>query len=231
MKVFVHKSERSRITGWGTFFSFLLVSGPSLHQGTFSAHLDLQQVGPLARFSDDFRWTRWEMHGTPRNGGMLVGLLTILISFSLVLQGQPGLQSPMNFSMFLFSQTVCLSPDPPQALAIPGMTLVFIKQPFGDCRGKEALCCVSAHSGWRGGGEMRAALETSTVPGQGQPLYVHPSVDSYVCLWTCLSAGAKSSWGFIFAWCTCEAGSLEPKPFLPPPRNSSGNQGRNGALN
>ena len=32
--------------------------------------------------------------------------------------------------MFLFSQTVCLSPDPPQALAIPGMTLMFVKQPF-----------------------------------------------------------------------------------------------------
>lgn len=84
----------------------------------------------------------------------------------------------LNFSMFLFSPTVCLSPDPPQALAIPGMTLVFMKQPFGDLRGREALCCVSAHSGWRGGGEMRAALETSTVPGQGWPLCVHPSVDS-----------------------------------------------------
>ena len=84
----------------------------------------------------------------------------------------------LNFSMFLFSQAVCLSPDPPQALAIPGMTLVFMKQPFGDCRGREALCCVSAHSGWRGGDEMRAALETSMVPGQGRPLYVHPSVDS-----------------------------------------------------
>lgn len=88
----------------------------------------------------------------------------------------------LNFSVFLFSQTVCLRPDPPQALAIPGMTLVFMKQPFGDRRGREALFCVSAHSGWRGGGEMRAALETSMVPGQGRPLCVHPSVDT--CLFT-----------------------------------------------
>ena len=88
----------------------------------------------------------------------------------------------LNFSMFLFSQTVCLHPDPPQALAIPGMTLVFMKQPFGDRRGREALCCVSAHSGWQGGGEMRAALGTSKVPGQGWPLCVHPSIDT--CLFT-----------------------------------------------
>lgn len=55
MKVFVYKSERSRVTGSGTFFSFLLASGPGLHQSTFSAYLGFQQVDPLARFSDDLR--------------------------------------------------------------------------------------------------------------------------------------------------------------------------------
>lgn len=94
MKVFVHKSERSRVTGSGTFFSFLLASSPGLHQSTFSAYLGFQQVDPLARFSDDLRWTRWEMLGTPGKEGKLVGLLTILISIYLALQGQPGLQSP-----------------------------------------------------------------------------------------------------------------------------------------
>lgn len=61
-------------------------------------------------------------------------LFDILISVSLALQGQLGLPSPrgpgLNLSMFLFSQTVCLSSDPLQVFAIPGMNLVFIKQLF-----------------------------------------------------------------------------------------------------
>lgn len=69
---------------------------------------------------------RWGLTGRREK---LVVLLTILISISLARQGQTGSQNPrgpwLNLSMFLFSQTVCLSPDPPQVLAIPGMTLVF----------------------------------------------------------------------------------------------------------
>lgn len=65
----------------------------------------------------------------------LIVLFAILISISLALQGQPGSQSPggpwLNLSLFLFSQTVCLRPDPPRVFVIPGMTLVFIKQPWG----------------------------------------------------------------------------------------------------
>lgn len=70
-------------------------------------------------------------------------LFAILISVSLALQGQLGLKSLkgpwLNLSMFLFSQAVCLSPDPPQVFAIPGMTLMFIKQSLRVCAGREAL--------------------------------------------------------------------------------------------
>lgn len=56
-----------------------------------------------------------------------------LISISLALPGQPGSRSPRgpwpNVSVFLFSQTVCLSADPPRVFVTPGMTLVFIEQP------------------------------------------------------------------------------------------------------
>ena len=89
----------------------------------------------------------------------LIVLFAILVSTSLALKGQPGSQSPrgpwLNLSLFLFSQTVCLSPDPPQAFVIPGMTLVFIKQPFESAQAGRLWrgCAISAHSG---GGNVRS---------------------------------------------------------------------------
>lgn len=83
------------------------------------------------------------MFGTRGKGRKLIVLFVILLSISLALQGQPGSQSPrgpwLNLSMFLFSQTVCLSADPPQVFGIPGMTLVFVKQPIRERIGKEAV--------------------------------------------------------------------------------------------
>lgn len=117
-------------------------------------------------------------------------LFAILVSISLALQGQPGSQSPrgpwLNLSLFLFSPTVCLSPDLPRALVIPGMTLVFIKQPFESAQAGRPWrgCAVSARSG---DGSVRAPSRNCH---EAWPRKAPPCASKHTCV--CLRTPALS---------------------------------------
>lgn len=172
------------------------------------------------------------MSGTRGKAWKLIVLFAILIPISLALQGQRGSQGPrgpwLNLSVFLFSLTVCLSPDPPQVFAIPGMTLMFIKEPFGECTRREALerlCCFCSLGGSpRWDGSMRACSRNlhDTWPGEA-PLQV--SKQAYVYVYKPMSGWAH------------KAVSLQSVYLRPPllkrggivlssPRSSSGNPDR-----
>lgn len=206
-----------------------IVPGSSLNQSTVYS-LGPQQLGHLARFLDGFSWTQGEMFGTRGKEWKLIVLFAILISISLALQGQLGSRGPrgpwLNLSMFLFSQTVCLSPDPPQVFAIPGMTLKFIKESFGECTGREALerlCCFCSLGGSpRWDGSMRAYSRNlhDAWPGEA-PLHV--SKQAYVSVYKPMSG---------WAYKAVSLQSLYPRPpllkrrgiVLSSPGSSSGNR-------
>lgn len=160
------------------------------------------------------------MFGTHGKERKLIGLFAILISSSLAPQGQPGSQSPrgpwLNSSMLLFSQTVCLCPDPPQVSGIPGMTLVSAKA--------GRLYRGSAVSARSGDGEVRAC---SRRLHDAWPRRAPSCASKH----TCLSVYELMSQWMETAYMTISLQSVYVKPyllkrggiFLSSPRSSSGN--------